>query len=197
MSMKLTDREDKELVRLYLNGSERALGALIDRHRRRVYTAIYMFVKDTYLAEDLFQDTFIKVVKKLRSGKYKEQGKFLPWVLRIANNLCIDNYRKMKRRPSVINPEGYDIFEILNFAEDNVEDRIIKREKAVYVKNLIDQLSPEQKEVVILRHYADLSFKEIAKLTDVSINTSLGRMRYALINMRKMIDETQAAKMQD
>lgn len=194
--MRLTEFEDRDLVRSYLNGNERALGILIQRHKRRVFTAIYMFVKDTYLAEDLFQDTFIKVVKKLRSGKYKEEGKFLPWVLRIANNLCIDNYRKMKRRPSVINPEGYDIFEVLNFADDNAEDTIIKREKAVYVKHLVDQLSPEQKEVVILRHYADLSFKEIAKLTNVSINTSLGRMRYALINMRKLIEEAEEQKAQ-
>lgn len=194
--MRLTEFEDRDLVKSYLNGNERALGILIQRHKRRVFTAIYMFVKDTYLAEDLFQDTFIKVVKKLRSGKYKEEGKFLPWVLRIANNLCIDNYRKMKRRPSVINPEGYDIFEVLNFADDNAEDTIIKREKAVYVKHLVDQLSPEQKEVVILRHYADLSFKEIAKLTNVSINTSLGRMRYALINMRKLIEEAEEQKAQ-
>lgn len=192
--MKLIDFEDRDLVKSYLTGDERALGVLIQRHKRRVFTTIYMFVKDTYLAEDLFQDTFIKVVKKLRTGKYKEEGKFLPWVLRIANNLCIDNYRKTKRRPSIINPEGYDIFEILNFADANAEDKIIKREKAVYVKNLVDQLSPEQKEVVILRHYADLSFKEISKLTNVSINTSLGRMRYALINMRKMIDEAEAKK---
>lgn len=192
--MKLTDREDSYLVRSYMDGNERALSILVERHKSRVYTAIYMFVKDSYVAEDLFQDTYIKVVRKLRTGKYKEEGKFLPWVLRIANNLCIDHYRKTKRRPSIINPDGFDIFEVLNFAEDNAEDKIIKREKAVYVKNLLDQLSPEQKEVVILRHYADLSFKEIAKLTNVSINTSLGRMRYALINMRKMIETTEEVK---
>ena len=192
--MQLRNWDDKRLVKTYIEGNERALGVLVDRHKRRVYTAIYMFVKDTYLAEDLFQDTFIKVVKKLRAGKYKEEGKFLPWVLRIANNLCIDYYRKTKRRPAIVNPEGYDIFEILNFADDNAEDKIVKREKAVYVKNLIDQLSPEQKEVVILRHYADLSFKEIAKITGVSINTSLGRMRSALLNMRKFIEEAEAQK---
>lgn len=195
--MKLVKRDDKHLVKEYIRGNERALEVLINRHKDRVYTAIYFFVKDTYLAEDLFQDTFIKVVKKLKSGTYKEEGKFLPWVLRIANNLCIDYYRKTKRRPSVVNPEGYDIFEILNFAEDNAEDKIIKTEKAQFVKSLLDKLSPEQKEVVILRHYADLSFKEIAKLTNVSINTSLGRMRYALINMRKMIEETQIERVRD
>jgi len=188
--MHLDHSDDKSLVKSYINGNERALGVLITRHKSRVYTAIYMFVKDTYLAEDLFQDTFIKVVDRLRRGKYKEEGKFLPWVLRIANNLCIDYYRKTKRKPGIVNPEGFDIFEVLNFQEDNEEDRMIKKERATYVKGLLDKLSPEQKEVVILRHYADLSFKQIAELTGVSINTSLGRMRYALINMRKMIDQT-------
>lgn len=187
--MHLDQLDDKSLVKSYLDGKERALGVLVTRHKSRVYTAIYMFVKDSYLAEDLFQDTFIKVVDRLRRGKYKEEGKFLPWVLRIANNLCIDYYRKTKRKPSIINPEGFDIFEVLNFEEDNAQDEIIKRERATYVKGLLDQLSAEQKEVVILRHYADLSFKQISELTGVSINTSLGRMRYALINMRKMIEQ--------
>ncbi len=190
--MHLDHLDDKSLVKSYLNGKERALGVLINRHKTRVYTAIYMFVKDSYLAEDLFQDTFIKVVDRLRRGKYKEEGKFLPWVLRIANNLCIDYYRKTKRKPGIINPEGFDIFEVLNFEQDNAQDKMIKREKAVYVKGLLDQLSPEQKEVVILRHYADLSFKQISELTGVSINTSLGRMRYALINMRKMIEQKES-----
>lgn len=185
--------EDEQLVRLYIKGEEQALGELIHRHKSRVYTAIYLFVKDTYLAEDLFQDTFIKVIKKLKEGKYKEEGKFLPWVLRMANNLCIDFYRKTKRKPTIINPKGFDIFEILTFEEGNAEDRIIQSENAVYVKTLLDKLPMEQKEVVILRHYADLSFKEISKLTNVSINTALGRMRYALINMRKMIEEKQVA----
>jgi len=190
--MHLDQLDDKILVKSYLEGNERALGTLIKRHKSRVYTAIYMFVKDSYLAEDLFQDTFIKVVDRLRRGKYKEEGKFLPWVLRIANNLCIDYYRKTKRKPSIINPEGFDIFEVLNFEEDNAQDKIINKEKATFVKGLLDQLSAEQKEVVILRHYADLSFKQISELTGVSINTSLGRMRYALINMRKMIEKKEA-----
>lgn len=189
--MELINKDDQYLVKSYIGGNEKALNVLIQRHKTRVYTSIYLFVKDSYLAEDLFQDTFIKVVKKLRSGTYNEEGKFLPWVLRIANNLCIDYYRKVKRRPSVVNPEGYDIFDILRFSDDNAEKQIVKNEKAMMVKDILDHLSPEQKEVVILRHYADLSFKEISKLTNVSINTSLGRMRYALINMRKLIEERQ------
>jgi len=162
---------DKQLVKNYIRGDEQALEELIGRHKDRVYTAIYLFVKDTYLAEDLFQDTFIKVVDTLRSGRYKEEGKFLPWVLRISHNLCIDYYRKTKRRPSITNADGFDIFSVLNFSEPSVEDKMVKNEKAAYVKRLIDTLPAEQKEVVILRHYADLSFKEIANLTNVSINT--------------------------
>lgn len=180
---------DKQLVKNYIRGDEQALEELIGRHKDRVYTAIYLFVKDTYLAEDLFQDTFIKVVDTLRSGRYKEEGKFLPWVLRIAHNLCIDFYRKTKRRPTITNADGFDIFSVLNFSEPSAEDKMVKNEKAAWVKQLIDTLPAEQKEVVILRHYADLSFKEIANLTNVSINTSLGRMRYALINMRKLIEK--------
>ncbi len=189
--MNFKELDDQVLVKYYLDGSERALSVLIDRHKSRVFTSIYLFVKDRYLAEDLFQDTFIKVVDRLKRGKYKEEGKFLPWVLRIANNLCIDYYRKTKRKPTIINPEGFDIFEILNFSDDNAEKSMVRNENVKFVKGLLDQLPLEQKEVVILRHYADLSFKEIANLTGVSINTSLGRMRYALINMRKLIEEKQ------
>jgi len=188
--MKIKTLDDQSLVKAYIQGKESALEELIARHKDRVFTAIYLFVKDTYLAEDIFQDTFIKVVNTLRKGKYNEEGKFLPWVLRIANNLCIDYYRKTKRRPSITTSDGYDIFEVLRFSSPTAEDNIVKKEKAVYVKKLIDNLPQEQKEVVILRHYADLSFKEISKLTNVSINTSLGRMRYALLNMRKMIENS-------
>lgn len=184
---------DKELLSQYQNGSEAALELLITRHKEKVYTAIYMFVKDSYLAEDIFQDTFIKVLKTLRKGKYREEGKFLPWVMRIAHNLCIDHFRKTKRHPKVTNNEGFDIFDILPFADDNAEQQLIKDQSHHKVRDLIQQLPEEQKEVVILRHYAGMSFKEIARLTDVSINTALGRMRYALINMRKMVEEKQIA----
>lgn len=184
---------DKELLSQYRNGSEAALELLIARHKEKIHTSIYLFVKDTYLAEDIFQETFIKVIDTLRKGKYKEEGKFLPWVMRIARNLCIDHFRKTKRQPTITNGEGYDIFNILRFDEDNAEDHMIQDQSHQRVRNLVNELPDEQKEVVILRHYAQLSFKEIAELTDVSINTALGRMRYALINMRKMIEEKQIA----
>ena len=148
-----------------------------------------MFVKDTNLAEDIFQDTFIKVLHTLRSGTYKEEGKFAPWVMRISYNLCIDHFRRLKRNPTVTNSDGFDIFEVLKFADENAEDRITRKETHHKVRKLVDSLPEEQKEVVILRHYAGLSFKEIADTTGVSINTALGRMRYALINLRKLITE--------
>ncbi len=185
---------DQELVHQYLNGREQAFAELLQRHKTRVYTAIYMFVRDKYLAEDLFQETFIKAVKKLNAGLYTDEGKFLPWVLRIANNLCIDYYRKTKRSPKVTNPEGYDIFSILPFHETGAQEAIIRNEDSRTVRALIDKLPPDQKEVLILRHYADYSFKEIAELTGVSINTALGRMRYAILNMRRILKEQQGVK---
>ena len=182
---------DKELLSQYQKGSEAALELLIARHKEKIFTSIYLFVKDQYLAEDIFQDTFIKVIDTIRQGKYNEEGKFLPWVMRIARNLCIDHFRKTKRTPKITTSEGFDIFKVLSFAEENAEERIIRDQTYQKVKLLIEALPEEQKEVVVLRHYANLSFKEIATLTNVSINTALGRMRYALINMRKTIDEKQ------
>lgn len=184
---------DRELVKMYMAGNDNALSELINRHKDKVFTSIFLFVKDQILAEDIFQDTFIKVVETLRRGKYSEEGKFLPWVLRISYNLCIDHYRKVKRTPTITNSDGYDIFKVLKFAEDNAEERIIRNQTRTKVRQLIAELPPEQKEVVILRHYGELSFKEIAAITNVSINTALGRMRYALINMRKMIVDNQIA----
>ncbi|MFN4880838.1 MAG: RNA polymerase sigma factor [Bacteroidota bacterium] len=185
---------DQELVQQYLSGREQAFAELLRRHKTRVYTTIYMFVRDKYIAEDLFQETFIKAVKKLNSGLYNDEGKFLPWLLRIANNLCIDYYRKTKRTPKVTNPDGYDIFSVLPFHETGAQEAIIKSEDQRTVRALIDQLPPDQKEVLILRHYADYSFKEIAELTGVSINTALGRMRYAIMNMRRLFMEQHVAK---
>jgi RNA polymerase sigma factor (sigma-70 family) len=182
---------DKDLLSQYLAGSEAALELLISRHKEKIFTSIYLFVKDTYLAEDIFQDTFIKVIETLKRGKYKEEGKFLPWVMRIAHNLCIDHFRKTKRTPKVTNNDGFDIFKVLKFADDNAEQAMIKDQAYSKIRTLVSSLPDEQKEVVILRHYAELSFKEIAKVTNVSINTALGRMRYALINMRKMVEEKQ------
>mgnify|MGYP002857607170 CR=1 FL=1 len=191
MTLKLIG--DRALIGMYKAGNDSALTELISRYKDKVYTSILLFVKDDVLAEDIFQDTFIKVIETLRKGKYYEDGKFLPWVLRISYNLCIDHYRKVKRAPTITNSEGYDIFKVLKFVDDNAEDRMIKKQTCAKVRQLIDQLPNEQKEVVILRHYADLSFKDIASITNVSINTALGRMRYALINMRKMITERQIA----
>lgn len=184
---------DEVLVLQYMHGNEHALEILIRRHKSKVFTSIFMFVRDQYLAEDLFQDTFIKVVRKLRAGQYQEEGKFLPWVMRIAHNLCIDYYRKTKRTPLITTPEGFDIFNLLQFSNGNPEKIIIRQQSHQKVREMVDRLPVEQKEVVILRHYADLSFKEIADITNVSINTALGRMRYALINLRKMQREKHIA----
>lgn len=180
---------DNELLTRYINGETEALNALILRHKNRVYTAIYHLVKDQYIAEDIFQDTFIKVIDSLKSGSYKEEGKFLPWVLRIAHNLCIDYFRKIKRRPMVVDSEGNDILENYGAIDISVEDQWIKKQSIHALRDLIKQLPDEQREVLILRHYAELSFKEIAHMTNVSINTALGRMRYALLNLRKLIKE--------
>ncbi len=182
---------DRVLIRMYRSGDDRALAELIRRYKDKIYTSILLFVKDDVLAEDVFQDTFIKVVETLKRGKYSEEGKFLPWVLRIAYNLCVDHYRKTKRTPMITTSDGQDIFKVLKFVEENAEDRMEREETVGKVRGLIESLPAEQKEVVILRHYADLSFKDIAAITDVSINTALGRMRYALINMRKMVEEKQ------
>ena len=190
-TMKVTG--DKTLVKMYMTGDDIALAELIRRHKDKVFTSILLFVKDETLAEDIFQDTFIKAIETLRRGKYSEEGKFLPWVLRIAYNLCIDHYRKLKRSPTVTTNAGYDIFKVLKFVEDSPEESMIKKQTYAKVRDLIRQLPQEQKEVVILRHYAELSFKEIAAITNVSINTALGRMRYALINMRKLIQERHIA----
>jgi RNA polymerase sigma-70 factor (ECF subfamily) len=185
--MSFQEMNDQELVHLYIKGQENALAILIARHKSRIYTSIYLMVKDDYLAEDIFQDTFIKVIKTLRAGKYNEEGKFLPWVLRIGHNLVIDHFRKEKRSPVITNVDGFDIFDVLGIHDESMEDKMIKEQNFNDLKTLIHLLPSEQKEVLIMRHYGDLSFKEIADLTDVSINTALGRMRYALSNLRKMI----------
>ncbi len=188
--MRIQEISDTTLVRQYMNGDNKSLSELVTRHKDKVYTSIIMFVKDDALAEDIFQDTFIKVIETLKRGKYYEDGKFLPWVMRIAYNLCIDHYRKVKRTPNfATSTDEFDIFDVLKNNQDNAEEAMIKNQTYAKVRKLVDQLPAEQKEVVILRHYAEMSFKEIAKITNVSINTALGRMRYALINMRKMITE--------
>lgn len=186
--------DDQELVINYINGDEAALATLIQRHKRRIFSYIMLTVKDRALAEDIFQDAFFKIIITLKKGSYNEEGKFLPWVLRITHNLIIDTFRRNKRMPTIsggVNDDGeeFDIFSVLNLEDKNVEEDIIKGQVRKDVRKLIDQLPLEQKEVLMMRHYYDMSFKEISEQTNVSINTALGRMRYALINLRKMIDE--------
>jgi len=185
--MQYPSLSDHELIHLYLDGNESALETLVFRHKSKVYTSIFLLVKDNYLAEDIFQDTFIKVINTLRAGKYNEEGKFLPWVIRIAHNLVIDHFRKEKRTPMVNVQEGFDIFDVIHVLDENVEDGIIREQNYSELRKLVEKLPEEQKEVLIMRHYGDLSFKEIADITNVSINTALGRMRYALNNLRKMM----------
>ncbi|MDX1666404.1 MAG: sigma-70 family RNA polymerase sigma factor [Saprospiraceae bacterium] len=187
--MQVTSATDKQLIAGYLDGNERAFEELLNRHKQKIYTSIYLFVKDQSLAEDIFQEVFIKIIDTLRKGKYNHEGKFLQWAMRIAYNMCVDHFRRSKRRPKVSPTETFDIFDVLQVSDDNAEQSIIRSQTHEKVRRLVDMLPPEQREVVILRHYADMSFKEIAKLTRVSINTALGRMRYALINIRKMIEE--------
>ena len=184
--MNVQQLNDKELISAYLQGNHKAFEILLNRHRNKIYTSIYLFVKDSDLAEDIFQDVFIKIIDTLRKGKYNHEGKFLQWAMRISYNMCVDQFRRSKRRTKVSPSETFDIFDVLETGDENMETTIIKSELHTKVRSLVDQLPPEQREVVILRHYADMSFKEISKLTRVSINTALGRMRYALINMRKM-----------
>jgi len=181
------DKNDHELVELYIAGKEAALAELLRRHKTKIYTSIYMLVKDEFLAEDIFQDTFIKVINTLKSGRYNEEGKFLPWVLRIAHNLVIDFFRKEKRTPVITNGDGFDIFDVLGFYDESIEDKMVREQTHKDLKAMIQLLPSEQKEVLIMRHYGDMSFKEIADVTNVSINTALGRMRYALNNLRKML----------
>jgi RNA polymerase sigma-70 factor (ECF subfamily) len=186
-AIKLQSKSDQDLVHQYLQGHESSLEELIRRHKTKIYTSIYLLVKDSYLAEDIFQDAFIKVINTLKAGKYNEEGKFLPWVIRIAHNLVIDHFRKEKRTPVVTTVEGFDIFEVLKFYDESTEDRMIREQTHRDLRELIHLLPAEQKEVLIMRHYGELSFKEISDITNVSINTALGRMRYALNNLRKMM----------
>jgi len=189
MLMKLSALTDNELITRYVGGDEVALKHLITRHQKKVFSYILMSVKNRELAEDIFQDTFIKVINTLKSENYKEEGKFLQWVMRIANNLKIDYYRKVQRMPIFESNTDFNIFDVLNGTDPSVEQKIITEQIYSDVKNLVQYLPDEQREVLEMRIYNDVSFKDIAKITGVSINTALGRMRYALINLRKLIKE--------
>jgi RNA polymerase sigma factor (sigma-70 family) len=178
---------DSNLISLYVAGDENAFELLLNRHKNKVFTTILLIVKDTYTAEDLLQDTFIKAIHTIKSGRYNEEGKFSSWICRIAHNLAIDFFRKEKRSPVITLEDGSNILNVLSFAEESAESVQIKEETHARLRELIQQLPPAQKEVLIMRHYADMSFQEIAEATGVSINTALGRMRYALINLRKKL----------
>lgn len=191
-----TQLHERELIRSYLKGNESAFEQLLTRHKDRVYNYIFMMVKDADLSNDIFQDTFMKVINTLKRGKYNEEGKFLPWVMRIAHNLVIDHFRKSSKMPVVgrKNKSGgsddeFDIFQVIKLADMNVEDVIVEEQIHSDLRKIVDLLPDEQREVVKMRHYMGMSFKDIADSTGVSINTALGRMRYALINLRKMIKE--------
>jgi RNA polymerase sigma factor (sigma-70 family) len=187
----LSKLTDHELIQSFVAGNPNALETLVCRHKDKLYTSILFLVKDRYLAEDIFQDVFIRVIDTVRNGKYTEEGKFLPWAMRIAHNLCVDHFRKVKRTPTIKTGDNQDIFEVLNFTEESAEEKMIKKQSHSRVREMLNQLPEDQREVIILRHYADMSFKEIATVTGCSINTALGRMRYGLINLRKMMVQKQ------
>ncbi|TXE17270.1 sigma-70 family RNA polymerase sigma factor [Psychroserpens burtonensis] len=180
---------DAVLVKNYMNGDESALSVLIQRHKQRIYSFIYSKVFDRDITEDIFQDAFIKVIKNLKLGKYNEEGKFLPWVMRISHNLVIDHFRRNNRMPKFDNSGDFNIFSVLGDPTLNAEKKLIKDQVECDLRRLIQELPEDQKEVLVMRMYKDMSFKEISERTGVSINTALGRMRYALINLRKVIDQ--------
>ncbi|MGD0581360.1 MAG: sigma-70 family RNA polymerase sigma factor [Bacteroidales bacterium] len=183
---------DYELIQQFIKGEQSSFEEIIHRHKNKVYAYISLYIRDQALIEDIFQDTFLKVIQSVKAGKYYDNGKFLSWVMRIAHNLIIDHFRRLKQM-SVTSNDDYesDLFNSRKFSDANVEDTLVNVQIRKDVRKLISHLPDDQREVVILRHYAGLSFKEIAELTDVSINTALGRMRYALINMRKIMQEKQ------
>lgn len=180
---------DASLVKQYVEGNESALAKLIERHQSKIYGFIYSKVLDRDVTEDIFQDTFIKVIKTLKSGSYNEEGKFLPWVMRIAHNLIVDHFRRSKKMTFQRETEEFSIFSVITDSSPNIESSIISSQIINDLKKLIDELPQDQKEVLNMRIYEDLSFKEISDLTGVSINTALGRMRYALMNLRKIIEK--------
>ncbi|RED26462.1 RNA polymerase ECF family sigma subunit [Flavobacterium cutihirudinis] len=182
---------DALLVKNYVEGNEAALSTLIKRHESKIYGFIYSKIADRDISNDIFQDTFIKVIKTLKSNSYNEEGKFLPWVMRISHNLIVDHFRKTKKMPMYRETEEFSIFSVMSDDSLTIESKMIAEQVEVDLKKLIEELPEDQKEVLLMRMYQDMSFKEISELTDVSINTALGRMRYALMNLRKIIDKHQ------
>jgi RNA polymerase sigma factor (sigma-70 family) len=187
----ITQATDNQLVNFFQDGNSAALEVLVNRYKDKIFSSILFLVKDKYLAEDMFQDVFIKIIDTIRNGRYTEEGKFLPWAMRIAHNLCVDHFRKIKRGPSIKTSDDRDIFELIDTSEAGADSKMMQGQSHARVRRLLEMLPEEQREVIVLRHYADLSFKEISQLTGCSINTALGRMRYGLINLRKMLTEKQ------
>ncbi len=184
---------DLQLIRLFQAGNGMALEVLVNRYKDKIYTSILFLVKDKYVAEDLFQDVFIKIIDTIRNNRYTDEGKFLSWAMRISHNLCVDHFRKVKRSPSIKSSDDRDIFELIDSSDTRADVKMMQQQSHEKVSRLLDMLPAEQREVIVLRHYADLSFKEISQMTNCSINTALGRMRYGLINLRKMLSEKQIA----
>lgn len=189
----LSQATDNQLIRAFQEGNANALEILVNRYKDKIFSSILFLVKDKYLAEDLFQDVFIKVIDTLRNNRYTEEGKFLPWALRISHNLCVDYFRKVKRSPAIKTSDDRDIFEVINVVEESAETKVMAAQSHDRVRKMLDMLPEEQREVIVLRHFADMSFKDIAEITNCSINTALGRMRYGLINLRKLMVEKQIA----
>ena len=189
--MNITNLSDYDLIKRFREENDHhAIEVLINRHKRKIFSHIFLLTKDKELAEDLFQDTFIKVIKSLKQGKYTEEGKFLSWVIRVAHNLALDYFRKQKHLRTISNDDcEMDLFNCKDMADATIEDIIIEKQICKEIRDIIDELPHDQKEVIVLRHFSKMSFKEIAEITNVSINTALGRMRYALINLRKIIEE--------
>lgn len=188
---KFNQLSDIELIQSFQEGNHPAFESLINRYKEKIFSSILFIVKDKFLAEDIFQDTFVRIIDTLRSRRYNEEGKFLPWAMRIAHNLCVDYFRKVKRTPPIVTSDNRDVFEVLVVVNENAEQKMMKQQSYDRVHRMLCELPDEQREVIVLRHFADMSFKDIANLTNCSINTALGRMRYGLINLRKMMMEKQ------
>lgn len=185
----LKNLTDEQLLVLIQENNEHAIAEMLDRYKNKFYTAAYLLVKDRYIAEDIFQDACIKIFNSIREKKYNDDGRFVAWAMRITRNLAIDHIRLTKRMPKVTLPDGKDIFSIINVGEENREDQIMANQSSMRARKMLDFLSEEQREVIVLRLFGNMSFKEISELTNVSVNTALGRMRYGLLNLRKVMDE--------
>jgi len=188
---KFIDHSDTELILSFQEGNSIALETLINRYKDKLFSSILFIVKDKYLAEDLFQETFVRIIDTLRSRRYNEEGKFLPWAMRIAHNLCVDHFRKVKRTPAIVTSDNQNVFDALVLVNDNAEQKMIRQQGYDRMHRMLSALPDEQREVIVLRHFGEMSFKEIAAVTNCSINTALGRMRYGLINLRKLMLEKQ------